>query len=98
VLGVGRSGELLPQQAGEEHQRAERPVVDDDVLRLPIGVEREQVDVPDRCSTDFGGVILDEAFVAPGADEIEVLTVVQLAGAADDGEDGVRALHGPVQY
>jgi hypothetical protein len=95
VLGVGRSGELLPQQAGEEHQRAERPVVDDDVLRLPVGVERDQVDGPDRCAANLGGVVLDEAVVAPGAGEVEVLTVVQLAGAADDGADGVRSCTAP---
>ena len=43
-------------------------------------------------------VVLDEAVVAPGAGEVEVLAVVQLADAADDGADGVRALHGAVEH
>jgi hypothetical protein len=34
----------------------------------------------------------------PGAGEVEVLAVVQLADAADDGADGVRALQGAVEH
>ena len=67
------------------------------MLRLPVGVEPDQVYGPDRCAADLGGVVLDEAVVAPGAGEVEVLAVVQLADAADDGADGVRALHGAVE-
>ena len=32
-----------------------------------------------------------------GPAKLKVLTVAQLAGAADDGADGVRALHGAVE-
>ena len=52
---------------------------------------------PERPAANLGGVVLDEAVVAPGAGEVEVLAVVQLADAADDGADGVRALHGAVE-
>jgi hypothetical protein len=46
----------------------------------------------------FGGVVLDEAVVIPGAGEVEVLAVVQLADAADNGADGVRAPQGAVEH
>src|SRR5439155_25429878 len=53
---------------------------------------------PERPAANLGGVVLDEAFVAPGAGEVEVLAVVQLAYAADDGADGVRALQVGVEH
>src|SRR4051794_37313585 len=58
VLGVRGSGEPLAQQAGEEHQRAQRPVVGCDVLRLRVGVEGDQVDAPERPAANLGGVVL----------------------------------------
>ena len=64
---------------------------------FPSALNVIRVDGPDRCAADLGGVVLDEAVVAPGADEVEVLTVVQLAGGADDGENGFRALHRAVE-
>ena len=44
VLGVRSASEPLPQQAGEEHHRAQRSVVGCDVLCPPVGVECDQVD------------------------------------------------------
>jgi hypothetical protein len=62
-----------------------------DVLRLAVGVEGDEVEAPERPAAHLGGVVLDEAVVAPGAGEVEVLAVVELADGADDGADGVRA-------
>ena len=59
-----------------------------DVLRLSVGVEGDQVEAPERPAANLGGVVLDEAVVPPGAGEVEVLAVVQLADAADDCADG----------
>jgi hypothetical protein len=97
VFGVRSACELLAQQTGEEHHRAERPVVGCDVLRLAVGVEGDQVERTERPAANLGSVVLDEAVVALGAGEVEVLTVVQLAYGADDGADGVRALYGAVE-
>ena len=67
-----------------------------DVVRLPVGVEGDQVEAPERPAANRGGVVLDEAVVTPGAGEVEVLAIVECADAADDGADGVRALQGAV--
>ena len=95
ALGVRSAGEPLPQQAGEEHQRAQRPVMGGDVVRLPVGVEGDQVEAPERPAANRGGVVLDEAVVTPEAGEVEVLAVVECADAADDGADGVRPCRAP---
>jgi hypothetical protein len=68
------------------------------VLRLSVGVERDQVEAPERPTANLGGVVLDEAVVAPGGGEVEVLAVIQLADAADHGADGIGALHRAVEH
>jgi hypothetical protein len=37
------------------------------VLCLAVGVEGDQVERPERPAANLGGVVLDEAVVAPGA-------------------------------
>ena len=64
----GGAGELLADQPGQEQQRAARPVVAHDALRLPGGVVVDQGDVADRLAADPGGVILDLAVLAVRAD------------------------------
>jgi hypothetical protein len=42
-----------------------------DVLRLPFGVEGDQVQAPEWFAANLGGVVLDEAVVAPGPAKVK---------------------------
>jgi hypothetical protein len=59
------AAELLAQQAGDEQQRAARPVVHHDVLSLS-GVAGNQDDNAYGLAADLSGVVLEEAVVAVG--------------------------------
>jgi len=58
----------------------------------PVGVDRDQVQAPERPAANLRGVVLDEAAVTPGAGEGEVLTAVALADRTDHDADGISAL------
>jgi hypothetical protein len=64
------------------------------VLRLPGGVAGDQDDTADGLAADMSGVILDEAVVADGTDEVELLALIQRADGDQDGRnvaaDGIR--------
>src|SRR5713226_9636455 len=79
VLGVGGAGEFFGHQAGQEQQRAPWPVVRRDVLGLPGGVASDQDDTADGLAADLSGVVLKEAVAAHGADEVELLVLIQRA-------------------
>ena len=84
VLGIGGVGELLAHQAGQEQQRTAWPVVRHDVLGLPGGVAGDQDDTADGLAADLSGVVLEEAVVAGGADEVELLVLIQRADGDQD--------------
>src|SRR5712691_732238 len=96
VLGMGGVGELLAHQAGQQQQRAAWPVVRHDVLGLPGGVAGDQDDRADGLAADLSGVVLEEAVVADGADEVELLVLIQRADGDQDCPDGLRALRDAV--
>jgi hypothetical protein len=50
-------------------------VVHHDVLGLPIGVEGNRDDNADVLAANIGGVVLEEAVVANGAGESELLVL-----------------------
>ena len=90
MFGNGGTRELLTQQAGEVHHRGARPIARDDVLGLAGVVALNQDDTTERLAVDFsdagrdgaqrqpsGHVVLDPAVVAIGADELELLAVIQ---------------------
>ena len=77
MLGQGGAGELLAHQAGQEQERGAWPVVRHDVLGLPGGVAGNQNDTADGLAADLSGVVLEEAVVADGADEVERLGLIQ---------------------
>src|SRR5262249_5578575 len=79
VLAVGSAGELLAHQTGQEQQRAAWPVARHDVLGLPGGVSSDQNDTADRLAADHGRVVLEETVVAHGADEVELLGLIERA-------------------
>src|SRR6188472_4500139 len=97
VGGIRSPCELLAHQAGQEQQRTAWPVVRRDVLGLPGRVACDQGDTADRLAADLSGVVLEEAVVAPGASEVELLALIQRADGVNDRPDRVRALHGAVQ-
>src|SRR5258708_37477957 len=93
MTGDRGAGELLAQQAGKVDQRAAWPVTRHDVLGLPGGVTGDQNDTADGLTVDFGDVVLEEAVVAVGAGEPELLVLIQRADGEHDRPDGFPALH-----
>jgi hypothetical protein len=65
--------ELVAYQAGQEQQRAARPLVRRDALGLPGGVAGDEHDAADRLAADLGGVVLEPVVVAERAGEVELL-------------------------
>ena len=55
------------------------PVTRHDVLGLPGGVTGDQDDTADGLTVDLSDVVLEEAVVAVGAGELELLVVIQRA-------------------
>src|SRR5215469_14154996 len=65
--------ELLAQQAGDEHDRAARPLVHHAVLGLSGSVARNDAHDAEWLAVDLSGVVLDEVPVAVVAREVDVL-------------------------
>src|SRR5215467_4576475 len=88
--------EVLAYQPGQEQQRAPRPVVAHDVLRLPSVVSGDDDDVPERLAVDPRGVVLEEALVAVRTGEVELLAVIQRTNVEQQGPHCLDSLHGAV--
>jgi len=96
-LGIRGLGYLLTHQAGQEQQRAARPVVRGDVLGLTGSVTPDHDGAADRLAADMSCVVLEPAVVAVGAGEVELLVLVQRADRADDCSNRVWAERRAVQ-
>jgi len=81
----------------QEQQRTAWPVVRRDVLGLPGGVRGDQDGAAGGLAAGPSGVVLEEAIVAVGAGEVELLVLVERADRAHDGPHGLGALGGAVQ-
>src|SRR6266487_1768817 len=62
----------------------------------PGGVAADQDDTADGPAADLSGVVLEEAGFADGADEVELLGLIQRADGGQDCPDGLRALRSTV--
>src|SRR5215510_13466249 len=86
------AGELLADKAGKEQNGAAGTIVRRDVPSLPGRVPGDQDGAAEGLAADLRDVDLEEAVLAVGAGELELLVVIQRADADQDRADVLRAL------